>query len=75
MTSSASRHCGSITAECLATCPASVISLMALNRLLDSDDAPKTVGDGWTAATPSDCCPHRAQVLVGGQISEYRKAA
>jgi hypothetical protein len=48
---------------------------MALNRLLDSDDAPKTVGDGWTAATPSDCCPHRAQVLVGGQISEYRKAA
>ena len=45
MTSPASGHCGPITAECLASCPASVISLMALNRLLDSDDAPQTVGD------------------------------
>src|ERR1035441_7645658 len=44
MTSSASGHCGPITAECPASCPASVISLMALNRLLDSDDAPQTVG-------------------------------
>lgn len=45
MTSPASGHCGPITAKCLASCPASVISLMALNRLLDSDDAPQTVGD------------------------------
>jgi len=45
MTSTASGHCGPITAECPASCPASVISLMALNRLLDSDDAPQTVGD------------------------------
>jgi hypothetical protein len=45
MASSASGHCGPITAECPAFCPASVISLMALYRLLDSDDARQAVGD------------------------------
>jgi len=45
MTSPASGHCGPITAECPASCLASVISLMALNRLLHAGDAPQTVGD------------------------------
>ena len=37
--------CGPITAGCPASCLASVISLMALNRLLHACDAPQTVGD------------------------------
>ena len=45
MTSSASGHRGPVTAECQVCCLASVISLVALNRLLDSDDAAQTVGD------------------------------
>ncbi len=42
---SASGHCGPITAGCPASCLASVISWMALNRLLHACDAPQTVGD------------------------------
>jgi hypothetical protein len=45
MTSSASGHRSPITTECPASCPSWIISLMALNRLLDSDDAPQTVGE------------------------------
>ena len=45
MTSLASGHRGPVTAECQVCCLASVISLVALNRLLDSDDAAQTVGD------------------------------
>lgn len=40
MTSPTSGHCGPIAAGCLA----SVISLMALNRLLH---APRRAADGW----------------------------
>jgi hypothetical protein len=42
-----SEHCGPITADCPATCLASVISLMALNRLLSSphEQRPETAGD------------------------------
>ena len=43
--SAASDHCGPVTAGCPASHLASVISLMALNRLLHADDAPQTVGD------------------------------
>jgi hypothetical protein len=45
MTSPASDHCGPVTAACPASHLASVISLMALNRLLHAGDAPQTVGD------------------------------
>ena len=45
MTSPASGHCGPITAGCPASCLASVVSLMALNRLLHAYDAPQTAGD------------------------------
>jgi hypothetical protein len=45
MTSPASGHCGPITAACPASHLASVISLMALNRLLHACGAPQTAGD------------------------------
>ncbi len=45
MTSPPFGHCGPVTAGCPASCLASVISLMALNRLLRACDAPQTVGD------------------------------
>jgi hypothetical protein len=45
VTSRAGVHCGPVTVGCPASCLASVISLMALNRLLHASEAPQTAGD------------------------------
>jgi hypothetical protein len=78
MRSSVSGHCGPATAECPASCLASVISLTAFNRLLDSDDVVglcqegELTGDTFRYLRPRRCSEIEAGLVLAGFDISHR---